>query len=103
MKRAIRSLALALAAVAGLVTFTPTEASADHYWSHSYHRDVTHQFAYHDTRGRPVYVNEFGNYFRHGRHDRHIYVSRHHGGFVPSHHDYGHRHHRSLFGFLFGS
>jgi hypothetical protein len=102
MKRAIRSLALVLAAVAGLVAFTPTEASADHYWGRTYHRNVTHRFAYHDSYGRPVYVNESGHHFRHGHRGRHIYVSRHHGGFVSRHHDHGHGHHRGLFRLLFG-
>ena len=100
MKRAIRSLALVLAAVAGLVAFTPTEASAEHYWSRSHHRNVSYHFAYDDYNGRPVYRNEFGQYFRHGHRGRHIYVSRHHD------HGHGHNghhgHHGGLFGIFFG-
>ena len=102
MKRAIRSVALVLAAVAGLVAFTPVEARADHYWSNTYHRNVFYEFAYYDSHDRPVYVNEFGHYFRHGHRGRHIVVSTHHGGHVSSHHDYGHGYHGGLLGFLIG-
>ena len=103
MKHAIRSLALVLAAVAGLAAFTPTEASADHYWSPSHHRYVTYHVSYHHPDGYPVYVNEFGRYFRHGHDGHRIFVSSHHRGTVYSHHGYGHGgHHGGLFGLLFG-
>ncbi len=100
MKRAIRSLALVLAAVAGLVAFTPTEARADHYWSPAHHRNVTYDFAYHHPYGYPVYVNEFGQYFHHGHGGHRIFVSRHHRVFVSPRH--GHGHHGGVLGFLFG-
>ncbi len=103
MKRAIRSLALVLAAVAGLVAFTPTEARADHYWSPSHHRYVTYHVSHHHPDGYPVYVNEFGRYFRHGRDGHRIFVSSHHGRYVPSHHGYEYEsHHAGLFWLLFG-
>ena len=99
MKRAIRSLALVLAAVAGLVTFTPTEARADHYWSPTHHRNVTYHFAYQHPHGYPVYVNEFGRYFHHGHDGHRIFVSSHHGF---GHHGSGHGYDWSLFEVLFG-
>ena len=109
MKRAIRSLALVLAAVAGLVAFTPTEARADHYWSNTYNRNVTYHFAYEHPHGYPVYLNEFGRYFHYGHGGHRVFVSSHHRGFVFSHRGYrqsGHHgyrqsgHHASLFWLL---
>ena len=95
MKRAIRSLALVLAAVAGLVAFTPTEARADHYWSSTHHRYVTYHVAYQHHDGYPVYVNEFGRYFHYGHSGHRIFVSSHHG--------YRHGgHHAGLLEILFG-
>ena len=99
MKRAIRSMALVLAAVAGLVAFTPTEARADHYWSSTHHRNVTYHFAYNDSHGYPVYVNEFGQHFRFGHRGHRTFVSTHHD---YDRHDYGHGRHGSLFGLIFG-
>ena len=109
MKHSIRSAAMVLAAVVGLVAFAPTEASADHYWSDTHHRNVTYHFAYQHSLGYPVYVNEFGRYFHHGHGGHRIFVSSHHGGFVSSHHGYsghvytGHGgHHGGLLSFIFG-
>ncbi len=111
MKRTIRSLALVLAAVAGLVAFTPTEARADHYWSNTYNRNVTYHFAYEHPHGYPVYLNEFGRYFHYGHGGHRVFVSSHHRRFVFSHRGYrqsGHHgyrqsgHHASLFDFLLG-
>ena len=106
MKHSIRSSAMVLAAVVGLVAFAPTEASADHYWSDTHNRNVTYHFAYQHSLGYPVYLNEFGLYFHHGHGGHRIFLPAHHGGYVPSHHgyyDYGHGgYHGGLLSVLFG-
>ncbi len=104
MKRTIRSLMLGLAAVVGFVAFTPTDSDAAHYWSRVHNRQVEYHFAYHDSHGRPVYVNEYGVNFRHGRRGRHITVATHHpyGHDDSEHHGHGHRHHPGLLGVIFG-
>ena len=51
MRRAIRSTALVLAAVAGLVAFTATGARADDCWDRAHHGYVTHHGAYQHPHG----------------------------------------------------
>jgi len=100
-------MVVGLAAVAGLVAFTPTEASAAQYWSRVHNRTVHYHFVYNDSYGRPVYVNEFGVNFRHGRRGRHITVPRQYGyeyhHYGHGHDHYEHRRHGGLVGFIFGN